>query len=176
MKLIVNSETLELGKEYYLDYDGDKIKGHVCDIHQDVVYFSNIVTLQNKGYHKQIPDTEFMHFTRPIAYTYQDLTEIQKHTSRPVLQMAYLAVRFYKNHQTYESHGFYVQQEFYYINPEDSSQLVNFYIIHHGEAEPLRIYQPMRDIIFETNQRRALQQVMDRYTIPDVCYYSNGLI
>lgn len=177
MKPIQDVDELQIGKEYYLHYDGDKIKAHVCDINHDIIYFSNIMTLQNKGYHKQIPYTNYTNITRPIAYTYQDITDLQTDEDpRPSLQVCYLAVRHVKYITTRKQTGFYSQQEIYYTDPEDPSVLVNFYIIHHGETAPLEIYEPMRDKIIEMNQMKTLQMVMDTYTVPYMSQYTKGLL
>ena len=167
MILIRETTEMEMGKEYYLEYNGDKIKAYVNEIDYRIIYFANPKFITGEGYFKHIPSTEISHL-----YEHNNFSHIYKFIQKnPILQMRYLSMKQNVHKQIYTDRCFYSLQEIYYYTPEDENQLVNFYITKHGNANKATIYLPTKDSIIEANNRTALRMVMEKYTCIDIARY-----
>ena len=166
--MIVIKETQELktGKEYYLEYNGNKIKASIKDMDCNVIYFMNLRYLSGIPYFKNIPSANF-------AYIYPDpVKNIDKIIEKnPHLEICYLSVKQNVHKRIYTDRCFYSLQEIFYYDPSDRHQLVNIYMTQHGEFNKVKIYLPVRDKIIEANNRIALHMVMEKYTCKDLARY-----
>jgi hypothetical protein len=167
MILIKETEELEEGKEYYLEYDGNKIKAYVNEIDYPLIYFVNPRFLTGEGYFKHAPTEDFSHLYEP-----NNLSHIFKIIQKnPVLQMRYLSIKQNVHKTLHTDRCFYSLQEIYYYDPEDEHQLLNFYITRHSDANRVTIYLPTKDAIIEANNRTTLRMIMEKYTCPDLVEY-----
>lgn len=167
-KMIVIKETQELksGKEYYLEYNGDKIKASIKDMDYGVIYFMNLCYLSGTPYFKNTPAINF-------GYIYPDpVKNIQKIIEKnPHLEICYLSVKQNVHKKIYTDRCFYSLQEIFYYDSNDRNQLVNIYITQHSEFNKVKIYLPIRDKIIEANNRITLHMVMEKYTCQDLARY-----
>ena len=160
MKKISEINELEIGKEYYLELHGTKIKAYITNIEEEYqrITLSFPCLLSGEGFFRDVNiDIEDEH-------EFDGLWNISKTVHR---QMRGLLVKYLSS-----TDEFIVMSEAYYSNFEEEDEI----IVIDRVFEPVCIYMPTRDTIYEKFQQISLNIVMDKYGFPELSTYTEGFL
>lgn len=160
MKQIKDISELEIGKEYYLELYGTKIKAYITNIEEEYqrITLSFPCLLSGEGFFRDVNiDIEDEH-------EFDGLWHISKTVHR---QIRGLLVKYINSIDEFN-----VMSEAYYANFEEEDDI----IIIDNVFEPVCIYMPTRDTIYEKFQQTSLKMVMDKYGFPELSTHVEGLL
>jgi hypothetical protein len=153
MKKITEVDQLEIGKEYYLELYGSKVKAYITDIVEspDLVFFSFPCLLSGEGYFRDV------------------------HTVSKQMRCVVIKQVIHYNKETRETiPKFHIINELYYNDSEDEDDIIeitsntlwDLCLQEYSGISSINIYEPTRDKLYEKFKQTSLELVMEKYTFP----------
>ena len=160
MKKVSEFDQLDIGKEYYLEMRGVKLKAYITDMSEksQSIKFSFPCLLSGDGYFGE------------IWVESDDIDSDGDLVSDAInAQIRELKVKY-----DTRKNKFFLTRETYYLDEEDDDNTIDKVVYSFGTK--VHIYEPTRDKIIEKNQQTSLAIVMDKYGFPELSTYTEGFL